>query len=487
MYVVWCLQEAPGNVPPAWFLHYVCTHGVPPPPGYVPPERGVHDGGEGEDAWEEGDGERVQRMGPVADGSQEEYEQDEEAGTWEAAWAEDVYAFMSRQPGGREGQTMMIKELSAHVPAPAPLRSLRDQRALLESDPRFSVTQVGKTAADANRRSVPIFAVSLVGGLAAMPAACATATVHSLRDSRDGQYEVEEGRGVTGSVSALALAANGGLKRCGLHGKFRKVGFMEETMTPSGEKRWQCLPQFQCPAAAVKEGGGAAAVGRGGSLVIQATFDDQGAAGAECPFVSKLGPALPGPELGASLVSLDRASPRGKEGQKVSKDGQKASGMLLPVLRRSSGGGADVMELEDVGRRGCLDARGEAKKSEGAGRGKLEEERAHWERASSSDGVGNDRGRQAGRGEGAGREGGGAWSREGSPGVSRGRAGGGERRYDRDSPCGRGGDIQPSFVRGRSREREWERERAREGEWEREQERERERRGVGGREGDEVN
>ena len=72
----------------------------------------MHDGGEGEDAWEEVDGEWEQRMGPVAEGSQEEYEQDEEAGTCEAEWAEDVeaewaegvYALLSSALGVQKGR-----------------------------------------------------------------------------------------------------------------------------------------------------------------------------------------------------------------------------------------------------------------------------------------------------------------------------------------------------------------------------------------------
>ena len=175
----------------------------------------------------------------------------------------------------------------------------------------------------------------------------------------------------------------------------------------------------------MKEVGASAVVGRGGNLVIQATFDE-----GECPFVLKLAPVQPGPE---------RAS-----------------------------------ELRDTARRPSPRLN-EADKDEGASRSKAAEERG--------DGVRENRGREAGRG-GAGKEGGRSRSRsrerEKSLGVCRGPGGGGERKYNRDSPGRRGVDGSRYLPRNhsRSRERDRSREREREREWVRARERERE----GGRE-----
>jgi hypothetical protein len=152
-----------GIGPPAWFVNYVTTHGEPPPYDYVPPESEVYDAGEGGDGWEEGGGEWDEWSGQVAaDAALEELQQGGGHNITTHMWAEQVYALLSSPPPAWKGQTQWkLLEISSHVATPPALMNIGKQRKVLQNDARFSVQRVGMTVAEGNRRSVPIWSVSL--------------------------------------------------------------------------------------------------------------------------------------------------------------------------------------------------------------------------------------------------------------------------------------------------------------------------------------
>jgi hypothetical protein len=166
-----------GGGPPAWFVNYVKAHGEPPPYDYVPPESEMYDAGEGGDAWEEGGGEWEEGGGEweegggeweewsgqvAADAALEEMQLGGVPKVTTHMWVQQVYALLSSPPAAWKGQTeWKLLEISSHVATPPALMNIGKQRKVLQNDARFSVQRVGMTVAEGNRRSVPIWSVSL--------------------------------------------------------------------------------------------------------------------------------------------------------------------------------------------------------------------------------------------------------------------------------------------------------------------------------------